>query len=79
MKNIRILGGYGRAGKQIVALLLRQKSELAVALAGRNLEKARREAKRINNRLAKQNAIAISVIVANKNEPSKAFDWTPFI
>ena len=45
--NILIIGGYGKSVKQVTELLFRQRSKLKIALAGRNLEKAEKEARRI--------------------------------
>lgn len=78
-ENILILGGYGKAGKRIAELLLRQKNELKIALAGRNLEKAVKEAKRINEALATQNVTALELDASDKNALTKAFDRVDFI
>jgi saccharopine dehydrogenase-like NADP-dependent oxidoreductase len=78
-KNILILGGYGKAGRQIAALLLRRKPELTIALAGRNLEKADKESARINQALGSQNVIALRLDASNKTELLEAFQWADFI
>ena len=78
-KNILIIGGYGLAGRQITQLLLRQKPELHITLAGRNLQKAKKEAARINSALGTQNVSALQLDATDKTALKKAFDHTDFI
>jgi hypothetical protein len=78
-KDILILGGYGLAGKQIAELLLRQRPELNIILAGRNLEKAEKEADRINRALATQNVSALQLDAKDKTALDKAFNQADFI
>ena len=77
--NILILGGYGRTGKQIAELLLRQQPDLKITLAGRNLEKAQQEARRINEALVTQNVSALQLDIADKTALIKAFNDADFI
>ncbi|MEL7119541.1 MAG: saccharopine dehydrogenase NADP-binding domain-containing protein [Bacteroidota bacterium] len=78
-KNILILGGYGLAGKQIAVLLLRQKPDLNIVLAGRNLQKAEKEAERINTALATHNVSALQLDASDKAALKKAFKESDFI
>lgn len=77
--NMLIIGGYGRAGTQIAELLLRQKPELKIVLAGRNLEKAEREARRINEVFSSQNVSALALDATDKIALSSAFRNVDFI
>ena len=78
-RNILIIGGYGLAGKQIAELLLRQKPELNIVIAGRNLQKAQMEAERINKALATNNVSALQLDAKDKTALNKAFNQTDFI
>lgn len=78
-KNILIIGGYGRAGRQVAELLLRQKPGLNIALAGRNLQKAEQEAIRINEALSIQKVSALQLDITDKTALFKAFDWADLV
>ena len=78
-KKILILGGYGKAGRQIAELLLRQRPELDITLAGRNLGKAEKEARRINDALATTNVSARALDANLKKDLLEAFQWADFI
>jgi saccharopine dehydrogenase-like NADP-dependent oxidoreductase len=77
--NILILGGYGKTGKQIAELLLRHKPALNIALAGRNLHKAKKEAQRINEALFTQQVTALQLDAANQSSLTEAFSWADLI
>ncbi len=78
-KNILIIGGYGLAGRQIAKLLLHANPELNIVLAGRNLQKAEKEAEQINRASATHNVSALQLDAKDKTALKKAFDQTDFI
>jgi len=66
-KSILILGGYGRTGMEIAKLLLRE-SRHNIVLAGRDLFKASRAAKRLNCKHSGERVTGVQVNVAFKKQ-----------
>jgi hypothetical protein len=67
VKNILILGGYGRTGMEITRLLLRY-SRHNICLAGRDLTKASQTAQRLNWKHSGERVTGVQVNVALKKQ-----------
>ena len=77
--NILIIGGYGLTGKQTAKSLLSQKRDLKIVLAGRNLQKAEKEAAQINKAFGTNNVSALQLDAKDKTALTKAFSQTDLI
>lgn len=72
-KRILIIGGYGNAGRQIAGLLLRQSPDLQITLAGRNLDKAVQESRRMNQKLKTDHVSATRLDASDQKALMEAF------
>lgn len=72
MKTILIIGGYGNTGRLIARLLLGQRRNIHVLIAGRNLEKAQALADDLNTAIGAVRASAIRLDVADPKSLDEA-------
>lgn len=71
-KHILILGGYGSTGFPIARYLLSQ-TDVCITLAGRNLEKGRRAAEKLNSAYDGRRVNAVQSDAANTDSLSQVF------
>ncbi|WP_425448248.1 saccharopine dehydrogenase NADP-binding domain-containing protein [Dethiothermospora halolimnae] len=71
-QTVLILGGYGKAGSYIAELLL-SNTNVKIIIAGRNLNKAKIETRKLNNKFYENRVSALKVDAGNFQDLKNAF------